>query len=98
MAANVLKYLECYDPSNNQWIERAPMQTARKCCASAALDGKLYVVGGADNLNSTLSTVEIYDPLTTYNFPSNAALAQHFRAVCIGARSIPLIIAWIIAF
>jgi kelch-like protein 17 (actinfilin)/kelch-like protein 20 len=39
------------------------MSTARYCFAAAAVDGKLYVMGGFDGQNR-LSSVERYDPAT----------------------------------
>src|SRR4051812_35390828 len=50
--------------SNGSWQKRAPLPTARQELATAALDGKVYVMGGYDiNLNST-ALVEVYDPGT----------------------------------
>ena len=44
------------------WTLRAPMPTARLEMASAALDGRVVVIGGLDGDGSTLATVETYDP------------------------------------
>ena len=38
------------------------MSTARACPAAAAIDGKLYVMGGYNG--QRLSSVELYDPAT----------------------------------
>ena len=43
------------------WIDKAGMPTARRDCAAAAIDGKLYVVGGATR-NAFVDTLEVYDP------------------------------------
>lgn len=56
---------QAYDPETNTWAEKAPMPTSRQHLASAALDGKLYVVGGRiDSLLSNLDANEVYNPET----------------------------------
>ena len=50
-----------YDSMANVWEAMAPMSTARYALAAAAVDGKLYVMGGDDGQNG-LSSVERYDP------------------------------------
>jgi N-acetylneuraminic acid mutarotase len=50
--------------SNGSWQNRAPLPTARQELATAAFNGKIYVLAGYDiNLNST-ALVEVYDPAT----------------------------------
>lgn len=44
------------------WQTKAPMPTARQELATAALDGKIYVIGGYDQNIMSTSTVEVYDP------------------------------------
>ena len=39
------------------------MTTARSEITSAVLDNKIYVIGGFENGRSTVSTVEVYDPI-----------------------------------
>lgn len=47
------------------WATRAPMPTARHKLAAAALDGKVYAVGGiAESMGRAVATVEAYDPAT----------------------------------
>ena len=58
-----LSSVELYDASTNAWEAVAPMSTARVCPAAAAIDGKLYVMGGYNGQNQ-LSSVERYDPAT----------------------------------
>ena len=36
-----------YDPASDTWTTKAPMPTARSAIAAAALNGKIYVLGGA---------------------------------------------------
>src|SRR5688572_23819104 len=45
-----------------QWAEGEPMPTPRTEVAGAALDNKIYVIGGLDQRGSAVSTVEVYDP------------------------------------
>ncbi len=56
--------LEEYNFGNGAWATRTPMPTPRERLAAAALDGKLYAVGGRQNDSSDLNTVEAYDPAT----------------------------------
>jgi N-acetylneuraminic acid mutarotase len=50
--------------SNGSWQNRAPLPTARQELATAAFNGKIYVMGGYDiHLDST-AIVEVYDPGT----------------------------------
>lgn len=61
--AGVLKALNRFVTFNvrtNEWSEGPSMITARKCHASAVLDGKLYVMGGSDSQLSVL-TAECLD-------------------------------------
>jgi N-acetylneuraminic acid mutarotase len=40
------KPMEAYDPATDTWVDKEGMPFARRSLASAALDGKVYVVGG----------------------------------------------------
>ncbi len=66
-----------YDPANDTWKALAPMPTKRGAAVAAAVNGKLYVLGGASMLpnskdtsihparaHRSLTTVEEYDPGT----------------------------------
>ena len=60
---------EAYDPRNNEWSSKSPMQIPRDHAASAVIDGKIYVIGGREPIgNSTLfrnlDINEMYDPET----------------------------------
>eukprot|EP00565_Helicotheca_tamesis_P008516 CAMPEP_0185725730 /NCGR_PEP_ID=MMETSP1171-20130828/1913_1 /TAXON_ID=374046 /ORGANISM="Helicotheca tamensis, Strain CCMP826" /LENGTH=237 /DNA_ID=CAMNT_0028393923 /DNA_START=26 /DNA_END=736 /DNA_ORIENTATION=- len=55
--------VEEYDPSTGEWRELPPMRCKRMGCATAVLDGKLYVMGGSDG-NNSLYSAEVYDPAT----------------------------------
>ena len=45
------------------WLTLAPMPSARQELATAALNGKVYVIGGYENSVST-DRVDVYDPAT----------------------------------
>ena len=52
-----------YEPALDTWCEVASMATARCDHGAAALDGKLYVIGGnTDSGNTALDQAEVYDP------------------------------------
>lgn len=53
----------CYNPSNGSCIEKSTMPTARRYCGSAAIDKKIYVIGGI-NSSSYKKANECYDTLT----------------------------------
>ena len=63
-----LSCVERFDPETGEWEEVAPIRTARSRMGVAALQGKLYAVGGKgepplfDDPISTLDSVECYDP------------------------------------
>jgi N-acetylneuraminic acid mutarotase len=66
-----LATLEVYDPTTDTWDTTQPaLPTARTGPAAAVIDGKLYVVGGADfgvpasgpQHNLFFATLEVYDP------------------------------------
>src|SRR5262245_20851183 len=66
-----------YDPAADTWKELAPMPAKRGAAAAGVVNGKIYVVGGANSLpgvsengihprrpHNILATVEEYDPAT----------------------------------
>jgi hypothetical protein len=58
---------EEYDPTNNTWSYKAPMPTPRMCFAIAAVEGKIYCIGGRSGVGDTsvdTSVNEMYDPIT----------------------------------
>ena len=62
--AGFLNTVEVYDPLSNAWGTAAPMPTVRYLAAAAALNGKIYVIGGLATDVSNVNTVEVYDPAT----------------------------------
>lgn len=62
---NTLASTLAYNPSLDQWIEKAPMPTAREHLTSAVVNDKLYVIGGRTNgMASNVNANEVYDPVT----------------------------------
>lgn len=51
-------------PDAPAWQSAAPMPTPRSEVGAAAVDGKIYVIGGIDSLARTLDTVEMFDART----------------------------------
>jgi N-acetylneuraminic acid mutarotase len=53
-----------YDPAADAWSVRAPMPGGpRWACGAAAIDGRIYVVGGTDGSEAgALDRLEVYDP------------------------------------
>jgi N-acetylneuraminic acid mutarotase len=71
-------------PPGGQWITRAPMNEARQEVAVAALDGKIYVIGGIRMNGSTADTVEAYDPATdTWQFVAPLPLPLHHTTAAV---------------
>jgi N-acetylneuraminic acid mutarotase len=52
-----------FDPETNSHINLAPMSIPRRTQFGAALDGRMYVVGG-DTDSGSPNTLEVYDPAT----------------------------------
>ena len=60
-----LRSIQEYDPATDSWAVKANMPTARNWTACAAVNGKIYVIGGDTTFLSTpLRTVSEYDPAT----------------------------------
>ncbi len=54
---------EVYDPQTDSWSQAAPMPTGVWEHSACVVDDKIYVIGGATNINS-LQIFQVYDPLT----------------------------------
>ena len=52
---------EVYDCLRDEWLVGPELNIARRNCAGASLDGRVYAVGGFDG-TGLLSSVEAYDP------------------------------------
>ena len=81
--------------SNSTWMTGASIPTARSEIAGAALDGKIYIVGGFDNSGRSSDSVEVYD-LIADNWTTGEPLPQPLdhtgssviwrKTVCSGRR------------
>ena len=76
---------EAYDIATNTWTTRAPMPTARSGTGIAALDGKIYVLGGEgwiDDFGGVFRANEVYDPKTnTWSRAARMITPRHGFAV-----------------
>ncbi|MBS0169568.1 MAG: hypothetical protein JSR62_04380 [Nitrospira sp.] len=84
-----------YDPSTDSWKALAPMPTKRGSAVAAAVNGKLYVIGGAamhpgskepalqpTRPHRSVDTVEEYDPATnTWSARASMPTARNHAAV-----------------
>jgi N-acetylneuraminic acid mutarotase len=60
-----LRSIQEYDPTTDSWAVKTNLPTPRNWTASAAVNGKVYVIGGDTTFLSTpLKTVSEYDPTT----------------------------------
>ena len=60
-----VRYVECYDPSVQQWISLADIAIQRSFVSVVALNDYIYAVGGEDRTCS-YNYVERYDPKTNH--------------------------------
>lgn len=88
--AGITGAMEAYSVSGNSWASRAPMITPRNSFAAAAVNGRLYAVGGRSQCGpcTALSSVEAYDPSTdTWISRASLPVARHsMTAVSFGGR------------
>jgi N-acetylneuraminic acid mutarotase len=54
--------LAVYDTATNKWRSLPPMHVRRDHAYGAVIDGRLYVAGGRDRPDYTLTALEEYDP------------------------------------
>jgi len=84
---------EIYNWHTGQWTRIAPMNTARAAPAAVRLeDGRVMVIGGADETFTFLASAEIYDPRTdtwsTDTAPMNGPRFEDFTAVLLPGRKV----------
>ena len=60
----ILNVVEILDLQRDTWSLGPTMPTGRRNMGVTAMEGKLYVVGGEDQHFTTLSSVEVYTPIT----------------------------------
>lgn len=66
---STLTTMDMYDPNTGEWTSKSPMSTDRGLTACAAIDDKIYVMGGMRVVGSAyyyegFSTAEVYDTKT----------------------------------
>ena len=64
-ARGALRFVQAYDPATDTWEDRAPMPAGRQSMGAAlGADGRIYVIGGADQYSNPAPKAEvfIYDP------------------------------------
>lgn len=60
----VYRVVDVYDFRSDSWTKAPPMPTQRHHLGAAAVNGRLYVVGGRSNRSLALDTFERFDPET----------------------------------
>jgi N-acetylneuraminic acid mutarotase len=63
VGGSVTNTVDVFDPRGGQWEVAAPMSTPRTGSKAIVVDGRIYVVGGAQGSEAT-DTSEAYDPKT----------------------------------
>ena len=83
---------EIYNWHTGEWTQITPMNTARTAAAAVRLeDGRVMVIGGADENGMPLKSAEIYDPRTdTWSSTAsmNNARVEDFPAVLLPGRKV----------
>lgn len=74
--------MEVYDPQTNTWGAAPSMPTARMGLVAAAVDGKLYAIGGSiDGFGTDVGTVEEFDPVSqTWTTRASMPTPRYFAA------------------
>ncbi|MEO8044454.1 MAG: putative Ig domain-containing protein [Spartobacteria bacterium] len=57
-----LDTVEVYDPATDSWITKQPLNIARGVPAVAAVNGKIYAIGGQAREHDLIASVEEFDP------------------------------------
>lgn len=64
VAVGVVSMAPMFLLAEDSWTPKADMPTARFGASSSVVDGKIFVIGGSQARNTTLPTVQEYDPAT----------------------------------
>ena len=59
-----LDTVEVYDPATDSWTHKQHLNTPRGAPAVAAVNGKIYAIGGERENHGAIDTVEEFDPAT----------------------------------
>jgi N-acetylneuraminic acid mutarotase len=79
----MLGAVEMFDPQVDAWQRRSDMPTPRGAASACAVDGIIYVLGGARLTSTGVSTVEAYNPLTdTWTKKTDVPTPRQGPAAC----------------
>jgi N-acetylneuraminic acid mutarotase len=59
---DVSREVDRYNPATNTWIRLPDAPTPRYASASAAINGKIFVIGGDDPSSTATATVDVFSP------------------------------------
>jgi len=77
-------WVEVYNPETNAWSIISSMPTGRYMLAAAAVDGKIYAIGGRSFWGWVGAQVEMYDPETnTWTFKASMPTARYGLEVAV---------------
>jgi N-acetylneuraminic acid mutarotase len=72
--------------NSGTWVPLAPLPTARQELATAALNGKIYVIGGYDADRRSTAIVEVYDPASnTWSRAHDIPMGTNHNAAAVAA-------------
>ena len=72
--------------NNGRWQTLAPLPHPRQELATAALNGKIYVIGGLNENTQSTSIVEVYDPATNqWSSARNIPVVTNHNAAAVAA-------------
>lgn len=87
-AARNQEWLYSYDPSTDSWTARTPVPVERGIASFAALNGKLYAIGGNEpgHTPSEIDRIDVYDP-STDSWTIGGAASLQARRTHLGSPS-----------
>ena len=68
-----LDNMQIYDTTSDSWSQGAPLPAARSGVATAAINGRVYVIGGYNPVGTGHPSVQIYDPVT-HDYTTGASM------------------------
>jgi N-acetylneuraminic acid mutarotase len=96
-----------YDPTTNTWSNKVDMPTARDSFAAAAVNGRIYAIGGDNSEPGYLAVNEEYDPVANSwstkaamptARPELAAAAVNGRIYAIGGQHLDIVQGWDVVY
>ena len=79
---HALPTVEVYDPATDSWTAKQDLNTPRGAPAVAAVNGKIYAIGGQEKNGGAIDSVEEFDP--SPNEWTTEALSDAASAPAIG--------------